>query len=211
MKGHSLGISSFSILFYFFCLIIAIFVGLALLDGEITRADILDYLAATIGAISLSATFALAVLAINAYANMKEVEDLKQRAIDLQDSLSKEVENTRRMLSVMPAVISHITIMLPEQLDEDQIDSGERDVAYFQLLHSRLYMKLIAASDHMDRLDICRDIIGSMDRSSSRLIMEACIDELVDILKLDSSLKDLIVPLQIEANKILQQMSPSEN
>lgn len=206
MQNEQLNPGAFTFIFYFFVLIIGIFIALSFLDGEISRADIMQYLAATIASISLSATFALGVLAINAFGSMREVERLKQDAIELQDSLRKEVQNTQKMLSVMPSVINHITNMLPEQIPEDRRDSGDRDIVYFQLLHSRLFIKLIAATTPTDRLDICRDIIGSMDESSSREILEHCIIELTAILKEDLALRDLVVPLQKEANTIILEM-----
>lgn len=179
---------------------VAAMFGLARLDGILTKSDLVEFIAASITALSFAITFALAVLAINAFANYREIEAFKLDAEHLRADLNERTVHADKMLSMLPWVIEAIIARISEISPPQDTD---RDVFYFRILHGRLFMKLLLAKDPIEKLDICRDIIGSMEPDDfSEVFDETFL--MLQQLRADRPMdRDLIDPILNEAKRLL--------
>lgn len=179
---------------------------LAHLDGILTKSDLVEFIAASITALSFAITFALAVLAINAFANYREIEAFKLEAEHLRADLIERTVHADKMLAMLPwvieAIIARISEIAPQQ-------ASDRDINYFRILHGRLFMKLLLAKDPTEKLDICRDIIGSMEPSDSSEVFDETVLMLQQLRSDRPMDRDLIDPILKEANRLLLERPPT--
>ena len=198
---------SLAFLIVFFLAIIGLFFALAFSNGSLEASDLVDYVAAVIGAVSLTATFAVAVLAINAFANSREINELTHSAKTLHNELQHELENANKLLSVMPSVILELSDHFAE--DEKHTDDPntargkEKRKRYINLLHARLFFRLISTQSDEEKIGICRHIIGTSKEHNSREILEHCIEELQKISNQERGNKRVISALVKEAENLL--------
>lgn len=158
-------------------LVIGLFIAFSLFDGAVTKADLMTFMASVITALSFGITFALAVLAINAYASYKELDDLKRVAESTRGDLVDRAINTDTLIAILQEIIETISTRLVQLSSIDE----ERDVSYFRLFQSRLFLKLMIESSFTRQVNICRDILGSMEPGDSPSVLERTVERLREL------------------------------
>jgi len=158
-------------------LTMAFFVAFSWLDGVINKVDLMNFVSAVITALSFGLTFALAVLAINAFANFREIENLKNSAEKAKVDLVDRAMNIDALAGVLQSMTETISAKLVELSTEPET----RDITYFRLLHGRLFLKLLVEQDPVKQINICRDIIGSMEPGDSPDVLRRAVSQLREI------------------------------
>ena len=170
------------------------------LDGIITKSDLVDFIAAVITALSFGLTFALAVLAINAFSNYREIAAFKETAERLSADLTQRTANADRMLGMLPWVIEAISARIGELTPAD---ADVSDASYFRILHGRLFMRLLLTHDPIEKLDICRDIVGSTPSGEAGDVLDETIRTLESLREERPLERDLIDPILQEGKRLL--------
>jgi len=184
-------------------IVIAVYI-FAWLPGAITKVDLVNFIAAVVTVTSLVMTLCLAILAVNTFSYGSQLQKLREDALDLQSELEERALSADRMLELFPVVIeSIIGEMRKSPVDESGPD---RDYAYYRLLHVRLFLRLLIVSDNKMKIDVCRDIIGSMQSGDSRDLLEQTLDILHQLQNDMPEDRDLIDPLIREGLSRLAQM-----
>lgn len=174
------------------------------LGGTLTRASLIDSIAATITTLSLIVTFVLALMAINIFSTTKEIEKIKIESKELHFYIKEHAANVERILCILPFVIESIAERLPQSTGAG---SDARDLVYFRLTHGRLLLKLLMTADRKEQVDICRDIIGSMREHDSREILQMTVDTLRNLRESLPGERDLIDPILKKGVIILGRMT----
>lgn len=158
--------------------------------------DILEVTAIMVTVLSLGVTFALAVLAINAFGNHSEIVKIRQQVVGDQKIIMQKAALIEKMISIMPSAF--------EQMSET-IDQDDEEI-YFSLTHTRFFLKLLLSTNPLDQLDLCRDLIGSMQSTHSQEILTSARKICYDLLTTLPGEKKTIETLVYEADKILLEM-----
>lgn len=182
-------------------LTIALFVVFSLMDGVITKSDLMSFIAAVITALSFGLTFALAVLAINAFGSFREIETLKREAEAAKQNLVDRAVNIETLINILQGMTETIS----SKLVELSIEREERDHTYFRLLHSRLCLKMLVESNNRKRINIARDILGSMEPGESPEVVRWTVSQLRGIRWQDPSEARMLEPLIHLGESIIEQ------
>lgn len=187
-----------------FILAFALFaLSFVFLDGNLTKINLIDFVAATVTTLALALTFVLALMAVDIFATSREIEKIKNDSKALHMDIKDHAKNVDKILCILPFVIESIAERLPA--DAKGEEKG-RDLVYFRLTHGRFLLKLLMTSDRSEQLDICRDIVGSMRENDSQEILQMTVDRLGELREFLPGDRDLIDPLLKEGMRILSAM-----
>ncbi len=191
-----------------FCIYLVILLGFIFIffhvvidaKGQVTHAEIMQFAGTTVTSLALAITFALGVLAINAFANNREIEKSRQE-IDKSYKLVKErTQDIDHLLSIIPEAFEVIADVFPD---------GD-DANYFKLTHSRFLFRLLLSDTYSEKLDICRDIIGSMRPEHSQEVLLRTREICAGLISYLPDERDTIRTLLSEADKTLLEMRHSQ-
>lgn len=146
--------------------------------GLVTEADLLEFAGVVITVMGAGLTLALAILALQAFGQKREIDKLTMEAHSLHQDISFRARGIDEIASIVQLLADEIIgladVSEMKFVDQNQSDDhksvnvdatslvqDQNKRIYKRLIHIRHYLRMLGADSDGVRIDAARDIIGS--------------------------------------------------
>jgi len=219
LKGSALDVLTRRNNFFWLCaLIVSVYSGIYFgAKLNLTQETLISFIGLTVSTVSIGLTFALAVLAVNAFGKHREIEEVQEKILGIDSKIGSKIRSAllvdkllmialEKMEKDIARMDDHINeeLKLKDKKIEENIIIRDNTIN-----HIRQILLLFMHNDKLDKLNRCRNIIGAIDENSTLDITEITIECLDDLYENMPEERDMIAGLRNEAKKKLRKIVAS--